>query len=99
MTRKGTVRPPLPKILTDSNGATTLRGGDEGGGGELHFHLLKSVKRQKGPLGCSASTNFVADCIFLILKSMPFVKAWMSAPYPPHYLSDFVASASSVPDA
>ena len=98
MTRKGTVRPPLPKILTDSNGATTLHGGDEVGG-KLHFHLLKSVKCQKGPLRCSVSTNFVADCIFLILKPMPFVKAWMSAPYPPHYLSDFVASASYVPDA
>ena len=99
MTRKGTVRPPLPKILTDSNGATTLHGGDEGGGGKLHFHLWKSVKRQKGPLGCSVSTNFVADCIFLKLKPIPFVKAWMSAPYPPHYLSDVVASASCVPDA
>ena len=97
--RKGTVRPPLPKILTDSNGATTLHGGDEGGGGKLHFHLWKSVKRQKGPLGCGVSTNFVADCIFLKLKPMPFAKAWMSAPYPPHYLSDFVASASCVPDA
>ena len=72
MIRKGTVRPSLPKILTDSNGATTLHGGD---GGELRFHLLKSVKRQNGPLGHSVSTNFVANCSFLILKPLPFVCA------------------------
>ena len=30
MARKGTVRPPLLKILTDSNIGITLQGGDEG---------------------------------------------------------------------
>ena len=35
----------------------------EGMGGEkLYFHLLKSIKRPKGPLGQSVSANFVADC-------------------------------------
>ena len=57
------------------------------GEGKLHFHLLKSIKRQKGPLGQSVSTNFFADCSFLILKPLPYVKAWMSAPYPPHHLN------------
>ena len=35
-----------------------------GGGGEkkLCFSLLKSGKRQKAPLGPSASSHFVADC-------------------------------------
>ena len=53
------------------------------GKGKLHFS--KSVKRRKGPLGQSVSTNFVVDCSFLILKPLPYVKAWMSAPYPPHH--------------
>ena len=85
MTRKGTVRPPLPKILTDSNIGTTLHGWNWGG--KLHFHLFKLVKCQKGPLGQSVSTNFVANCSFLILKPLPYVKAWMSAPYPTHHLN------------
>ena len=49
MTRKGTVRPPLPKILTDSNGATTLHGGDEGGGGEGSFSPLEVSKTSERP--------------------------------------------------
>ena len=28
-----------------------------------YFPLLKSVERQKAPLGRSVSTNFVADCL------------------------------------
>ena len=71
--RKGTVRPPLPKILTDSNIGTTLHGGD--GGGEASFFKQ------------SVSTNFVANCSCLILKPLPYVKAWMSAAYPPHHLN------------
>ena len=37
------------------------------GEGELNFPLLKSVKRQKAPLGRSVSTNFVADCSYSLL--------------------------------
>ena len=43
-----------------SNSGTTLHGGE--GKKELYFPLLRSVKRQKVPLGRSISTNFVADC-------------------------------------
>ena len=32
------------------------------------FHLLKSLKRQKGPLGQSISTNFVADCSYIVVE-------------------------------
>ena len=44
--RKGTVRPPLPKILTDSNGATTLRGVD---GGEASFSPFEVGKMSERP--------------------------------------------------
>ena len=47
--RKGTVRPPLPKILTDSNGATTWHGGDEGGGGETSFSPFEVSKTSERP--------------------------------------------------
>ena len=46
MMRKGTVRPSLPKILTDSNGATTLHGGDGGGGASFSpFEVGKTSER------------------------------------------------------
>ena len=35
------------------------------GEGKLYFLLLKSVKRQKAPLGRSVSSNFVADFSFI----------------------------------
>ena len=54
MIRKGTVRPPLPKILTDSNGATTLHGGD-GGGGEASFSPFE--------VGKTSETSFRAQCL------------------------------------
>ena len=73
VTRKGTVGPPLPKILTDSNIDTTLHGGD--GGGEASFFKQ------------SVSTNFVANCSFVKLKPLPYVKAWIIAPSPPHHLN------------
>ena len=38
------------------------------GGGKLGFPLLKLVKRQKGPLGQSISTNFVTDCSYIVLE-------------------------------
>ena len=59
---------PLPSIqscgaccfyIASSNSGTTLHGGDEGG--KALFPLLKSIKRQKAPLGQSISTNFVTD--------------------------------------
>ena len=59
------------------------------GGGELHFHLLKSVKRQKRPLGHSVSTNFVANCSFLILKTLPFVCAAQDSKFAPRSKKNF----------
>ena len=49
MTRKGTVRPPLPKILTDSDGATTLHGWGWGGGGEASFSPFEVSKMSERP--------------------------------------------------
>ena len=40
----------------------------EGMGEEkLYFLLLKSVKRQKAPLGQSVSTHFITDCGYYTL--------------------------------
>ena len=44
VTRKGTVRPPLPKILTDSNINTTLHGVD-GGKEASFFKVGKTLER------------------------------------------------------
>ena len=49
MTRKGTVRPPLPKILTDSNIGTTLHGGDGAGGGGASFSPFEVGKTSERP--------------------------------------------------
>ena len=46
--------------IDGSNSDTKLHGGNRGG--KASFSPLKSVKRQKAPLGRSMSTNFVADC-------------------------------------
>ena len=43
-----------------SNSGTTLHGG--GRGGKDLFPPFKLARRQRGPLGQSVSTNFVADC-------------------------------------
>ena len=51
----------LLSSIGSSNSGTTLHRGD-GGRKKLYFPLLKSVKRQKAPLGRSVSTYFVADC-------------------------------------
>ena len=51
--------------IGSSNSGATLHGGD--GEEKLYFSLLKSVKRQKAPLGRSVSTHFVADCSFSLV--------------------------------
>ena len=38
------------------------------GRGKLRFPLLKSVKCQKGDLGQTVSTNFVADCSYILVE-------------------------------
>ena len=55
-----------------------------GGGGvegekKLYFPLLKSGKRQKAPLGRSASSHFVADCSKGCTKFCVFAKLGQSA--------------------
>ena len=55
--------------------------GGRGGGGEkkLCFSLLKSGKRQKAPLGPSASSHFVADCSKGCVTFCVFAKLGQSA--------------------